>query len=423
MGRDRNTRILKLRRGGWTQARIAREVGLTQSGVSYVLRKNGVRANQRPRRAARRRALVTSLLADPSNLPPDATLSPGTCELLLQECMKHADSNHVLALPKVAATMDLFAARMEEARARRRDWEERRFRCHYVQALGLLAFCDRKSNRLAEAESRLREAITRDCRGCLACLADLHRRLGLVLLFQRRFDEALAAITTALELYRKVRGAGHDLHGLPREECLAARSMIYIYRGEFDLGEADTMAALPTVPAVKRSLRLQLLVNLAWSQLRFPFRFADSPYLPAESQVAAAKGTLFEAVALFDAEDLDESHSAERASVYWLSGVIDGLEGNRGAAEFKLGVARDDFRAIPMPDKLVICAADLAAFAAVSPRQVQAKIAGSVSWPETPEYLSAYRDQLHRVLEPGLPPEELGRRLAELRGFAENRAA
>lgn len=423
MGRDRHTRILWFRKNGWTQTHIAGELGITQPAVSYVLRKHGFKSKQRPRREARRKALVEGFLADPTSLPPEENLSPSTCLLLLQQCKELTNSNHVTALRQVEATVGLFAARMEAARARNKFSLERRFRCHYVQALGLWASCDRKSNRLSEAESRLRAAISQDCRTCLACLADLCRRLGLVLLFQRRFEEALAALTRALELYRKIRGAGHDLNGLPRESCLAARSLIYVYRREFDLAEADAAAALLTVPVAKRSLRLQLLETLAWSQLRLPGRFAGSPILPAESQVAAAKRTLYEAVALFDDEDLEEGHSAERASIYWLSGVIDGLEGNRAAAEFKLGIARDDFRAIPMPDQLVVCATDLATFAAVSPRQAQAKIAISVSWPEMPEYLSAYRDCVPRVMEPGLPADELRRRIAELRGFAADRAA
>lgn len=423
MGRDRHTKILGLSSEGWPQTRIASQLGMTQPGVSYVLRKHGARPKQRPRRNVRRRALVESVLADPSSLPPDAVLSPATCLLLLQECMRLADSNHVEAQPKVDAVMDLFAARMDDALARGNLSLERRFRCHYVQAAGLRAFCDRKSSRLSEAESTLRRLIARDGRACAACLADLYRRLGIVLLFQRRYEDALAALTRALELYRKVRGAGHDLHGLPREKCLAARSMIYVYNSEYGLGEADAKAALATVPVAKKSLRLQLLESLAWSQLRLPGRFAGSPMLPAESQVEAAKETLYEAVALFDEEDLEKGHSAQRASIYWLSGVIDGLGGNRTAAEFKLGVARDDFKAIPMPDELVICGADLATFAAVNPRQAQAKIAGCVSWPSMPEYLSAYKHHLPPLMEPGLPPAELHRRIAELRKFAADRAA
>ena len=423
MGRDRHTDILKLRGLGWTQTRIASELGITQPTVSYVLRKHGAGAKQRPRRDVRRQRLVAEFLQDPGSLPSDANLSPTTCLLLLQECKEHVNRNHVKALSEVEAVMDVFGERMKDAQVRRIPSLERRFRCSYVQALGLRAFCDRKSEQLSEAESRLRKAISRDCRGCVACLADLYRRLGVVLLFQRRFEEAHAAVTTALELYRRVGGTGHDLNGLPREACLALRSMIHVYISEFDEGKADAAAALRTVPTTKRSLRLQLLLNLAWSQLRLPFRFADPPILPLGSQVQAAKETLYEAVALFDDEDLEESHSAERASTYWLSGVIDGLEGNRAAAAFKLGVARDDFKAIPMPDKLIICASDLALFASVNPRQAQAWIASSVSWPSMPEYLSAYEKYLPPVMEPGLPHETLGRRIGELRRFAASRAA
>ena len=200
------------------------------------------------------------------------------------------------------------------------------------------------------------------------------------------------------------------------ESCLAGRSTIYAYSGRFELGEADARQALAALPAIGlRSLRLNLLTALAWCQLRLPGRVSATTRLPSEARVAEAKTTLFEALALFD-EDDDSEHSADRASIYWLSGVIDGLEGNRRAADFKLGIAFEDYLAMPMPDEAMVCVADRASFMAPHPGRVRDRLRG-LGWPDLPDCLADYRPKLTALLAPARPisGSDMARVIAELR--------
>ena len=47
-----------------------------------------------------------------------------------------------------------------------------------------------------------------------------------------------------------------------------------------------------------------------------------------------------------------------RASIHWLSGVLDGISGYAMAANFKLGIAQEDYAALGMQAERAACAAD-----------------------------------------------------------------
>ena len=427
----RKSEIARLTEAGWTQESIAKHLGCSQPYVSSVLKGLGVRrrgAKARTRRKDRVQRQVSEFLSSPRKVAQDLAraerMSPALCFEILRECKEHLNLNHRAAAPLVDNARKLFEKRIARARSSRNPSHERRFTCDLVQAVAMQAVIARKAGDPDLALRWLRDA-RRMARDCQACLADLARRQTLAYLYRQQFEDALASASEAIDRYRQVAGVGHDLDGRPRESCLANRSLIYMYSSQYALGEKDAvdgLAALPT-EARLRSLRLSLLLTKAWCQLELPGHIAVAEGLPAGSRVSDAKVTLFEGLALFDL-DREDQHSSLRASVNWLSGVVDGLEGNREAAGWKLGVALDDYLALPSPDEAVVCAADKARLAAVNPEKAQDCLR-DLGWPRIPTCLHPYRQRLARLLEPrtALTSAEITHLIDELRDFAAGRTA
>lgn len=355
--------ILAFNRQGLRNTEIADEVGCTRHHVSGVLRAEGI--HQRTKRPNRFRGQekVDLFKTDPMSFDTATRLTPWATHRILFETKELLNDNHLAAGAHIEGCVRLFQARKQSA-VTGAMWV--RANCDLVTATGLKADWLRRKRRLEDAIAIIDSAIAA-AEGRVCCVAEAYRRKALILLAQRRGSEALSAVNSAKRLYEEeIFGTGashHNLNGKPLEACLVGRATIHFYMGDFRSGQKDSAEALRTiVPKETPVLYRNAVTALAWCLIK-------------SGEVEEARGLCSELEKNFE---FDLVPSVSRAATRWLSGMIDALDGDIGAADDKYREALADFVWLEMPKETTTLVVDRERLLA-DPLMTKSRIGGSLT--------------------------------------------
>jgi tetratricopeptide (TPR) repeat protein len=222
-------------------------------------------------------------------------------------------------------------------------------RCQRVQGWGLLAQIHRTLGDLDKAEAAIEQAFF-IAEGCSECPPDLHRRRAYIKRNRHDWAGALADADTAIDQYRELGHAGHDLRGNGLASSLNVRGLIRFYKGDPATAAADLREALVILhPAVSPTLYRIVLTNLA---LFLSATGSREDLLLADQHIRKAR-RLFKGVSL---------RSQERAKLDWITAMIRHQLEYRDASRLRdmMQDALDTFLDLGMQLEAIAVASDMA---------------------------------------------------------------
>lgn len=175
--------------------------------------------------------------------------------------------------------------------------------------------------------------------GCLCCLAEICRRHGLILAYQRRFDAAYATLSHAREHYEQQ----HNAEGVAR--VLIHRGTVLDAMGRYPEALADEKNGLALFsPDTPSRYYIAGMVNMAAVLLNF------EQYDEALSCLGKVRNTL---------KGTKRRHERVRVILRWIEGLIFAKQGRRGDAFKRLFSARNGIERFGFRSEYIAISADI----------------------------------------------------------------
>lgn len=233
-------------------------------------------------------------------------------------------------------------------------------KCNLIQARAICASRERVLERPSEGLLAL-ERLLAACDDCDFCLAEVSRRLSLVLRDLNRYRDALERLDVAKSVYSEAGGSGHDPRRNGPASCALAETTICFETGDYAGAAAMARHAIGSLVAPgAEPLFSKFLVNLAIAL----FHSRD----PAEMGKGKAMGG--DLLRRFEMEP-----SLPRAKTFWFLGKISEVDGDAQGAKRRYRSALRDLEGLDVPEGVVAIGVDIERLAP-SPGSFRAWIMG-----------------------------------------------
>ncbi len=295
-----------------------------------------VKRRKRQRRRKRRKKLppIEQVLARPQDFHKEAPAWPSDFHWdILRYCRNQVASNPLLGLELLPKASDLLGV-LDDL-------------CIKTQIDCCYATAHRLSDRLDLAEKIFVEALSLTSE-CWACEADLNKRLAAVLIYQKRFLEALERLDHSIELYHSRRDSGHDLDRNGLGSAMALRGAAFFESGQLAEAVGETSKALKVIdPRISPKWHNYVTFNLA----------AFLAHSKRPDHFALAVSHLNSQLSRYGRQ---RKPTQERAKFYWLAGLIVFRLGSTRQGIKLVRRGRDDLLEIRLAQELLIATSDLA---------------------------------------------------------------
>lgn len=346
---------------------VANALGLSQRRVQKILQE----AKGPVREYKGTEEHVDLFVSDPySHMKARFTQSRAFGRALVRRCGEAVEKNPKGGLAVVEPSIELFdrirKTRLKEIKARRA-------LCFFVQSQGIEAYAYQLMGQFVIALQKLQEAI-RGAGGCVACEAEELWRFGLLYLDWGRWPQSYSALKGAIERYRSLPDAGHDLLGNGVANCMLARAGCLYHTVGPEAGAVEARGALKILTGKESPLLFVALV-MALAKCLQP---SKNPRAVEESQALLEW--------CFDHLESARSHPVARMFLYMLKGHLLAVKGRREEAIESLTLALEDAQACERQNEIGLIVADLGLLDP-DPRNVRSQIEDFCDWDDDGELI------------------------------------